>query len=379
MLFRDITIIDENFKAQEHRWVGVRDGLIDYLGGEAPKNAADYDEAYDGSRKVLMPGLFNIHSHAPMTLLRGWAEEMELQSWLNDKVFPFEAKISDETAAPATRLAIAEMLRFGTVSMTDMYYFTDVRAQIVLESGIKCNLSECVLGMDGTPYEDLPARAFNEHLARDFNEAGEGRLKIDLCAHAEYTTCPALVEGLGQAAVDMGLGTHIHLSETQREHEECKQRHDGMTPIEYFDSLGLFRTPCTAAHCVWTEPGDWEIMRERGVTAATNPASNLKLGSGMAPVPEMLKAGVRVGLGTDGVASNNNHDMFQDLYLLALLHKGRTKDPTAINCEEALRCATVSGALAQRRDDCGLVKEGYRADLVVLDSTSRTSGRPPMR
>ena len=161
----------------------------------------------------------------------------------------------------------------------------------------------------------------------------------------------------------------VHVSETRLEHEECKERHGGLTPVRYFDSLGLFDVPVTAAHCVWVDDGDIDILAQRGVFVAVNPASNMKLGSGFAPVPKMLERGVEVCLGTDGMASNNNHDLMQDLYLLALLYKGSTGDPAAVEPKQALRAATRAGALSQGREDCGLVAVGAKADLCVLDVT----------
>lgn len=376
MLFSDITIVDENFEIREHQWVGVKDGRIAYIGEKpAETEAAAFGEVYDGDEKVLMPGLYNCHTHVPMTLLRGYAESLPLQSWLNDMVWPFEAFIDDPSSRAATELAIAEMLATGTIGFTDMYYQTEERCLAVIESGIKANICEGFLAFGDVTFDDVPYRENCTRLVSDYNGAGGGRLLMDVCIHAEYTTNPSLVEGVGQLACDLGVGTHIHISETQSEHEECKERHGGMSPAQYFDSLGFFRMPCTAAHGVWTEPDDWEIFRERGVTVVTNPASNLKLGSGIAPVPKMLDAGVNVAIGTDGVASNNNHDLFQELYLLSILHKGANLDPTLITPAEALKIATVNGAKAQRRENCGLVKEGYAADLVVLD-TSKANMHP---
>lgn len=376
MLFSDITIVDEDFQIREHQWVGVADSRIAYIGGTAPApEAGDFGEVYDGTEKVLMPGFYNCHSHVPMTLLRGYAEGLPLQAWLNDMVWPFEAHIDDPSSRAGTELAIAEMLASGTVGFTDMYYQTDERCHAVLESGIKANICEGLLAFGDVTFDEMPAKAENKRFVADYNGAGDGRLLIDMCIHAEYTTNPNVVEGVGQLAYDLGVGTHIHISETKSEHEECKERRQGMSPAQYFDSLGFFRTPCTAAHAVWTEEADWEIFRERGVTVATNPASNLKLGSGIAPVPKMLEAGVNVALGTDGVASNNNHDMLQELFLLSILHKGANCDPTLITAADALRIATVNGARSQRRPDCGLVKEGFKADLVVLD-TSKANMHP---
>ncbi len=366
MLFSDISIVNQEFEIENHQYIGVKNGLISYIGAEKPSE--DFGTIYDGKRKILMPGFYNAHAHAPMTLLRGYAENLPLDRWLNEMVFPFEGLITDETAYPAMQLAIAEMIRYGTVSFTDMYYFSDARAKAVLESGIKCNLSEGTIGFEVKPYEEMPVSKLNERLIADYHGAGNGRLMMDVCIHAEYTSFPALVEAIGQVALDHALGTHIHLSETKSEHEECQKRHGGMTPTAYFESLGFFRTPCTAAHCVWISESDMDIMRAHDITVASCPASNLKLASGIAPVPKMLEKGVRVALGTDGVASNNNHNILQDLYLFSLIHKGNTGDPTVITPRQALECATRNGAIAQRRNDCGIITEGCRADLIVLDT-----------
>jgi 5-methylthioadenosine/S-adenosylhomocysteine deaminase len=366
MLFSDIAIINGNLEVEEHRYVGTRDGIIAYIGSEPPRE--DFGEVYAGRHKVLMSGFYNAHAHAPMTLLRGYAENLPLDRWLNEMVFPFEALISDEAAYAATQLAVAEMLRYGTVSFTDMYYFSDARAHAVIDTGVKCNLSEGVVGFEVKPYAEMPVSKLNEHLITSYDGAHAGRLKMDVCIHAEYTTFPDLVEAIGQVAVDHQIGTHIHLSETRTEHEECQQRHGGLTPAAYFESLGFFRTPCTAAHCVWVTEDDMDILRTNGVTVATCPVSNLKLASGVAPVTTMLQKGVSVALGTDGVASNNNHDILQDLYVFSLIHKGITGDPTVITPAEALRIATRQGALAQRRPDCGSLELGYHADLIVIDT-----------
>ena len=370
MLFSDITIVDENFEVKDHQWVGVSGSAIDYLGDSAPEQ--DFGEVYDGAGKILIPGMYNAHTHVPMTLLRGYAENLPLQAWLNDMVWPFEEHIDDDTAYPATQLAIAEMLRTGTVSFTDMYYQSDMRAKAVLESGIKCNLSEGLIGFDDTPYNELPTKENNEHLIAEYNGAGDGRLLVDVCIHAEYTTNPELVEAIGQVAYDNNIGTHIHISETSSEHEECKQRRGGLSPAAYFESLGFFRAPCTAAHAVYAEPSDWEIFVKNNVTVASCPVSNLKLASGVAPVPAMIDAGVNVALGTDGVASNNNHDLMQDMYVLALVHKGVSGDPTLITAAQALKCATVNGALSQRRMSAS---SGMRRSTAPLDDANSEVGR----
>nr|WP_300186520.1 amidohydrolase [uncultured Agathobaculum sp.] len=365
MLFCNIDLLDENFALRRGQYVGVKDGRIDYIGDTAPDG--DYGERYDGRHRLLMPGFFNVHSHAPMTLLRGYAENLPLQRWLNERVFPFEDKLTDESVYWSTQLAIAEMLACGTVSFTDMYFFLDGMTRAILESGIKCNLSRGLTVFDDSDYSQLAAYQDNLRLLGEWRGAGEGRLLGDLCIHGEYTTTPKVVEAVAAQAKEHGVRMHIHLSETQAEHEECKQRH-GMTPAAYMQARGVFDVPTTAAHCVWLEGEDFDILRDHGVTVACCPASNLKLASGYADISKMLEKGINVALGTDGAASNNNLNILQDLYLFGVVYKGYYRDSTLITPAQALHAATRAGALSQGREDSGLMRVGCKADLCVINT-----------
>lgn len=371
MLFEDIALLDENLEYREHCWVGTRDGKIAFLDDKAPapEVAAEFGESYSGTDKLLMSGFFNAHAHAPMTLLRGYAEGLPLHNWLNDKVFPFEAKITEEDAYWATLLACAEMARYGVVSFSDMYYLSEARIKAVTESGLKVNLCDTLVAFEDKPYKEYPVCEVIEGLIRGHHDTVDGRIKIDYNIHSEYITQPTPVADVAQLACEKGLHVHVHVSETRSEHEECKQRHGGLTPVEYFNKLGIFDSPTTAAHCVWVEDSDIEILAEKGVYVACNPASNMKLGSGFAPIPKMLDRGVAVALGTDGVASNNNHDMMQELYLMSLIYKGHTLDPSVVTPQQVLTAATRTGALSQGREDCGYVAVGAKADLCVLDTS----------
>lgn len=371
MLFSDIAIIDENVTYQPHCWVGVEGARITYLSTKAPntREVAKFGDIYDGSGKLLTPAFYNAHSHAAMTLLRGYAENAPLQSWLHDLVWPFEAKMNREDNYWGTLLACAEMARYGVVSMSDMYYCLPERVQAITEAGLKGNLCEGLLAFEEKPYRDYPLCAQNEEYVNEYHGFDEGRILIDYNIHAEYTSNPLVCEDIAAIVKEKGLRIHLHASETKSEHEECKERHNGMTPIRYFESLGVFDVPVTAAHCVWVEDDDIEILKDKGVFVACNPASNMKLGSGFAPIQKMLEQGVNVCLGTDGMASNNSHNMVQDLYLLAVIYKGFTLDPTAVSPRQAFYSATRMGALSQGRDDCGFIKEGMKADLVVFDVT----------
>ena len=364
MLFENISVLTDAFTVLSRQYVGVQGDTIAYIGAEKP--VGDWGERYNGSGKLLMPGLVNAHSHAPMTLLRGYGENLSLQRWLSERIFPFEDKLSDAAVAPATRLAIAEMLRFGTVSFSDMYFFSQTMADAILEIGIKCNLSRGLTVFDDSAYEQTAAYKDNCDLLERYHGAGDGRLKIDLCIHGEYTTTPKVVEALAQHAKETGSHVHIHLSETMQEHEECKQRH-GMTPAAYFEKLGLFDQPTTAAHCVWLEDSDFEILSRKGVTVAACPVSNMKLASGFARVPKMLHDGIRVALGTDSVASNNNLNLFQEIFLFANLYKGASQDPTVVTPEQVLAAAPIHGMQSQGRTDSGFIRTGMKADLAVLD------------
>lgn len=369
MLFKNIDLLDDNLDFRARQWVGVKDGRIDYIGGEAPEDPAAYGEEYDGAGRLLLPAFYNAHAHAPMTLLRGFAENLPLQAWLNEKCWPFEAKMTAEDNYWGTLLACAEMARYGCVSFSDMYYHTDERVRAVDEAGLKMNVCESELFFEPKPFSEYAIAAKMEGYIKKYHGALGGRILVDYNIHAEYTSNEQTCRDVAAVAKEAGLRMHLHLSETKSEHEECKQRHGGMTPAAYFASIGVFDVPTVAAHCVWCDDDDLEIMKEHGVFAALNPASNMKLGSGFAPVTKMLERGVNVCLGTDGMASNNNHDMFQDLYLMALLSKGYLCDPTAVSPKQALSAATRGGALAQGREDCGLVKEGMKADLAVVDTT----------
>ena len=191
---------------------------------------------------------------------------------------------------------------------------------------------------------------------------------MDASIHAEYTSNHLAVEAVAGFAREHRARMHVHISETRSEHEECKQRHGGKTPVMYFSDLGLFDVPATAAHCVWIEGEDFDILKEKGVTAAANPVSNLKLASGVSNVPKMLDMGINVAIGTDSTASNNSLNFFEEMKVFALASKTWYNDPKAVSPTQALYAATRAGALGQGREDCGLVKEGFRADLIVINT-----------
>lgn len=328
------------------------------------------DEVIDCGGNLLMPAFCNTHCHAAMTLFRGYGEDLPLQEWLETRIFPAEEKLTFRAVYHASMLAIAEMLRHGIASFSDMYMFEDAVAEAVLASGIKANLSRSLVSFD--PDADMAKESRTVEavrLAEWYHGCDEGRLRVDFSLHAEYTNLPRACEYVAELARRFRTGMQIHLSETEREHNECIGRY-GKTPTEFFRDTGVLDVPTTAAHCVWVTDSDIAILAEKGVTAAHNPVSNLKLGSGVAPLRKLLDAGVNVALGTDGVASNNRLDILRELQTAALIHKGVNRNPTEIRAAELIPLATANGMRAQGRPDSGRVEKGFLADLILIDRQS---------
>ena len=389
MLFKDIKIIDEDYKVQEHMYVQTSGTDIVYIGKECPETAAD-EEVYDGSSKLLMPGLYNLHCHVPMVALRGYGDGLPLQRWLNERIFPFEAKLTDEDIYWFTKLGAMELMSAGCVSISDMYFSINHMARALDESGMKANICHGISSFDDTvKLEELKGYKDTLELLEAVKEGSYGatladgsdsRIKADMGLHAEYTSNENLVRQIAAAAKELGLIVHTHISETESEHEECKQRHDGLTPVQYMHKFGIFDNHVNAAHCVYLEPEDIELMRAAGASAVHNPSSNLKLGSGIARIKDYRQAGLNITLGTDGASSNNNLDMIEEMHMAAMLARGISQDANAISPEDVLRMAGYEGAKAQGRDKCGKIAEGWRADLVVinLDTPNMQPGINPI-
>ena len=366
MLFENIDIIDENFELKRNKYVLVKDGRIASISESAPEIYEG--RRYDGAGKLLMPGLVNTHSHLPMTLTRGYGDGLTLQSWLFDRIFPFEDRMTDEDAFWGALLGIAEMLAGGVTSVSDMYMFGDSVCKAAELAGIKCNFARCISSFDDRPLGELKSFGQALDIMKAHDGANGGRIRAELSLHAEYTSCDGVITQFADYVRSHDIRVSTHISETKHEHEECKRRHGGMTPVQYFESKGLFDNgKAFAAHCVWIEPEDREILARRGAAVAHCPSSNMKLGSGLADVKAMLDAGITVGVGTDGAGSNNNLDMFEEMHLAALTASAKNLDAAATAPKEILRMATRNGALMQGREDCGLIKPGFRADLAVID------------
>ncbi|MBN7774162.1 amidohydrolase [Clostridium aminobutyricum] len=365
MIFKNISILNENFQLEENMYVGIKNDKIDYIGKENPQG--DYGESYDGKGKLLMSGFYNSHAHSPMTLLRGYGENLALQDWLNQRIFPFEAKLDGNAVYWGTMLAMAESLRYGIVSTTDMYYFCEDMVKAIDESGAKNNLGRGVTNFSDASLYDLESFSEMKALYENYHNAANGRIKVDMSLHAEYTSNPKTVYQMAEYTKSIGANMHVHVSETKLEHEECKKRQEGLTPIQYLNRLGVLDNKTTAAHCVWVEPEDMDIIKQKEVTVASNPISNLKLSSGVCNVPELLRRGINVAIGTDSVSSNNSLNFIEEMKVFAISSKEKYQDPTAVTPVETLTAATIAGAKGQGRENCGKLAVGYKADLIVLD------------
>jgi len=334
ILFEHVTAVtmDPAAPVLHDAFVLVEGTAISQVGRTRPQGA--FDRVVDCTGKVMMPGLINAHTHLPMTLMRGYGGGHDLQHWLNDYIFPAEDKLDSASVRAGTLLALAELIAGGVTCVADMYYFCPDIAQAVADSGISANISRSVtcFGPVDDPENYYACRELNA-FREQWHGFDSGRIRVDASIHAEYTSfaAPNMWEYLGRYAADHKLGMQVHLSETRSEHLECMARHAGKTPFAVLDDYGVWQNGGVAAHCVWVSRDDMEGMVRRGVTAVHNPVSNLKLASGVAPVPRLLQAGVNVALGTDGVASNNSHDMFEEIKHFFQIYKNLEGKETVVD------------------------------------------------
>jgi 5-methylthioadenosine/S-adenosylhomocysteine deaminase len=362
-----VVTMDEAFRVLPGGSVAVTGDRIAAVGDEAARLEAR--ERVDCGGRVLMPGLVNAHTHAPMTLLRGLADDLRLDVWLLGYVMPVEREfVNPDFVRLGASLACAEMIRSGVTCFADMYYYEEAVAEAVAEAGMRALCGQTVLKFpspDAASFEDSLA------LARDFIARWKGHPLIvpAPAPHAPYTCTPEILRACADLAVEFDVPLHTHLAETALEVEQSRRTY-GMPVIPWVKKQGLLEARVLAAHCVHIDDGEMRTLRNAGATVAHNPTSNLKLGSGVAPVAKMLEVGLTVGIGTDGAASNNDLDMFEEVRLAALLAKGTSGDPTALPARDALAMATRLGARALHLGDVtGSIEPGKRADLVVVDLT----------
>ena len=357
IIIKDIlTVLQDEVKTCS---VYVSDGKIASV-SSAPQGFTA-DKTIYGAGKMLIPGLVNAHTHAGMTVFRNCADDLLFNDWLFNKIMPMEDKMNGDDVYWCVMLSIMEMLRSGTTAYIDMYYFTDDCIRALLDTGIRCAYSRGITG-DVSVAEKKLREVFDE-IER---HKGHEKISFMIAPHAPYTCDEGFQREVAVEARRNNLPINTHISESLAEIETIRERY-GCTPVGLLEKTGLLSDTTVAAHCVQVTDGDIDILSKRGVTVATNPVSNLKLANGIAPIPKMIAAGVKVALGTDSAASNNSLNMFRDLSMLTLVHKGVNHDELAITAKQGFEIATKGGARAMGYKNLGEIKPGNLADLVILN------------
>ncbi len=363
------TVVTMNAKREviENGAVGIRGDAIVMVGTRADARGVRARRTLNASGKVVIPGLVNTHTHIPMVLFRGISDDLDLNDWLTKFIFPAEAKNVDEQFVRAgTRLGLAEMIRGGTTTYADMYYFEDAIAEETKKAGVRGVLGETIIQFpvpdNKTPDEAI---AYTERFLKKWQN--DPLIVAAAAPHAPYTVSTAHLKAIREQSDRFHSPVLIHVAETQKEREDILAQY-GKTPVAYLDSIGFLSNRTIAAHSVWLTPDEIDIYRSRGVGSAHCPTSNMKLASGVSPVPAMLAKGVDVGLGTDGAASNNDLNMWEEMDLAAKLHKLISNDPKTLPAEQAFEMATIRGARALNLDKLiGSLEVGKRADIAIVD------------
>lgn len=328
------------------------------------------DKVIDGDGNFLMPGLINTHNHIAMNLFRGLADDMELDTWLNDNIWPMEANLNSNYCYIGSLLAIVEMIKTGTTTFNDMYFYMSSVARAVEKSGIRGVLA---YGMIDFGDEEKRENEFKENidLIKNFHNTADGRITCKFGPHSPYTCSKELLERTREEADKYNVGIHIHMNETQKEIQDVKEA-TGKRPFEYLNDLGVLKSDVIAAHCVWLSDNEIKIIKENNVNVSHNPCSNMKLASGISPVSKLLENNINVAIGTDGSSSNNNLDIFEEMKFTSLLQKVNTLNPKVLPSDEVFKMATINGAKALGLKDIGTIEKGKKADLIIIDKKSIT-------
>lgn len=353
--------------------VAYEDGRFTYV-GKTPQDVSEYDEVIDAKGNIVMPGLINTHGHAAMSLLRGYADDLPLQEWLETKMWPLEGQFTSDHVKWGTYLSLVEMLRTGTTCFMDMYDHMDQVAEAVVQSGMRAGLARGIIGL--CP-EDVQKQKLEEatSFARRWHGQADGRITTMMSPHAPYTCPPAYIQQIVEKAHELDLPIHIHMSESRREVEQNVQDY-GLRPPAHLERLGVFDRPTLVAHAVHLDDEELDLLASRNVKVSHNPISNLKLASGVARVPDMQAKGITVSLGTDSSASNNNLNLFEEIKMAALLHKGVNYNPVVVPADEALRMGTRYGADAMFiGGQTGSLEIGKKADFIIV-RTDRAHFQP---
>lgn len=367
ILIKNALILNPNNFEEKKQSLLIKNDLIAEISDEIDES--NVDKIIDASGKILLPGLVNTHTHLSMTLFRGLADDLSLDSWLNDHIWPMEANLNGDYCYIGALLGAVELIKSGTTTFSDMYFYMEDVARAVDEAGIRAVLSYGMIDFGDAERREAEIKE-NLDLFKNCNGMADGRIKVFFGPHSPYTASEELLIKVRQLADEYNMGIHIHVSETQKEINDISEE-KGLRPFEYLDKIGFLGPDVLAAHCVWLSDEEIDIIKKNNVKVSHNPCSNMKLASGIAPISKLLEKDVCVSIGTDGASSNNNLDLIEELKTASLLQKVSTLDPNVLNSHEALAMGTINGAKALGlSDEIGSIEVGKKADIILIDKNS---------
>ena len=367
ILIKNAIILDPEKDINVKKELLIKDDLIYKIDEEIAQD--NVDKIIDAKDKILLPGFVNTHTHLSMALFRGLADDLSLDEWLNDNIWPMEANLNEYYCYIGALLGAVELIKSGTTTFSDMYFYMEDVAKAVEESGIRAVLSYGMIDF-GDEEKRKAEIEKNMNLFKNCHNTADGRIKVFFGPHSPYTASEELLKEVRKLADENNIKIHIHVSETQKEIDDVSAE-KGLRPFEYLDSIGFLGPDVLCAHCVWLSDEEIEIIKKHDVKISHNPCSNMKLASGIAPVKKLLDNDICVAIGTDGASSNNNLDIIEELKTASLLQKVSTLDPEALNSDEALAMGTIEGAKALGLDDeIGTIEVGKKADLILIDTNN---------
>ena len=367
ILIKNALILNPNNFEEKKQSLLIKNDLIAEISDEIDES--NVDKIIDASGKILLPGLVNTHTHLSMTLFRGLADDLSLDSWLNDHIWPMEANLNGDYCYIGALLGAVELIKSGTTTFSDMYFYMEDVARAVDEAGIRAVLSYGMIDFGDAERREAEIKE-NLDLFKNCNGMADGRIKVFFGPHSPYTASEELLIKVRQLADEYNMGIHIHVSETQKEINDISEE-KGLRPFEYLDKIGFLGPDVLAAHCVWFSDEEIDFIKKNNVKVSHNPCSNMKLASGIAPISKLLEKDVCVSIGTDGASSNNNLDLIEELKTASLLQKVSTLDPNVLNSHEALAMGTINGAEALGlSDEIGSIEVGKKADIILIDKNS---------
>ena len=365
ILIKNALILNPNNFENRKQSLLIKDDLIAEISENIDES--NVDKIIDAEGKILLPGLINTHTHLSMTLFRGLADDLSLDSWLNDHIWPMEANLNGDYCYIGALLGAVELIKSGTTTFSDMYFYMEDVARAVDDAGIRAVLSYGMIDFGDAEKREAEIKE-NLELYKNCNAMADGRIKVFFGPHSPYTASEELLIKVRELADEYNMGIHIHVSETQKEIDDVSAE-KGLRPFEYLDKIGFLGPDVVAAHCVWLSDDEIEIIKKHNVKVSHNPCSNMKLASGVAPISKLIENDVCVSIGTDGASSNNNLDLIEELKTASLLQKVSTLDPKVLSSDESIEMATIKGAEALGLDsEIGSVEVGKKADLILIDT-----------